>query len=230
MAEPSLSQASTPTPRGARARGNEAPTPLAAPSGVGNGTAVTRHRIEGVERTCTVPLMEGHLDAVIEARDEVSALIRAKQAERAALDDEIASLTTEVEGLNLYIRRHGVPVMTVSPDEAAQWREMTRTGAIITVLQEMKRPGSPKEISEWLRNTGREDDPADISRALNRLKEQHRVISQGRGLWAPSDTPGQDAEASTEPDPGDVEQDLSTGEQLSTNGQQPDVADFNFPG
>lgn len=165
--------------------------------------------------------MEGHLDTMIAARDEVSALIKTKQAERAALDAEIISLTTEMQGLNLYIRRHGVPVITVSPDEEARWRAMTRTDAIIKVLQEMSRPGSPKEISEWLHNTGRADDPADISRALNRLKEQHRVVSQGRGLWAPSDTPGQDAEASTEPDPGDVEHGLSDDEQLSPNGLQP---------
>lgn len=129
--------------------------------------------------------MEGHLEAVIAARDEVSALIKAKQAQRAALEAEILRLTTEAEGLNLYITRHGVQVITVPPEKMARWRAMPRTDAIIEALQEMNSPGSPKEISEWLRSTGREDDPADVSRALNRLKEQHRVESQGHGLWAP---------------------------------------------
>lgn len=56
----------------------------------------------------------------------------------------------------------------------------------------MNGPGSPKGISDHLRRMGRDDDPADVSRALNRLKDQNRVISQGRGLWAPPDTSGQD--------------------------------------
>jgi Fe2+ or Zn2+ uptake regulation protein len=129
--------------------------------------------------------MEGHLEAVIAARDEVSALLKAKHAQCVALEAEILALTTEVEGLNLYIARHGVPVSTVPPEKMARWRAMPRTDAIIEALQEMNSPGSPKEISEWLRSTGREDDPTDVSRALNRLKEQHRVESHGHGLWAP---------------------------------------------
>ena len=165
--------------------------------------------------------MYGHLDTMIAARDEVSALIKAKQAERAALDAEIISLTTEMQGLNLYIRRHGVPVITVSPDEEARWRAMTRTDAIIKVLQEMSRPGSPKEISEWLHNTGREDDPADISRALNRLKEQRRVESQGRGLWSPSEAPEQDDKEPSESGTWAAVHAVVTGEQLPENGQHP---------
>lgn len=143
--------------------------------------------------------MEGQLKAIIAALDEVFDLVKVKQAQRDALDAEIASLTTEMEGLNLYITRHGLHAGTAPPDEAVRWRVMPRTDAIIEVLHTMDAPGSPREISDRLRRMGRDDDPADVSRALNRLKERHRVVSQGRGLWAPSDTSGQDTPPDHEP-------------------------------
>lgn len=140
----------------------------------------------------SLPMEEDHLDAVIAARNEVSDLVKIKQEQRAALDAEIASLTTEMEGLNLYIARRGVQTAIAPLDEVARWREMPRTDAIVEALHTMDTPCSPKEISDHLRFMGRADDPAGVSRALNRLKERHRVISQGRGLWVPSDTSGQD--------------------------------------
>lgn len=143
--------------------------------------------------------MEGRLEGVIAARDEVSKIVQDRQerraaldAERAALDAEIASLTTEMEGLNLYIARHGVKVTTASPDEAVRWHGLPRTDAIVEALHTMNQPASPKEISDQLRRMGRKDDPADVSRALNRLKDQNRAVSPERGLWAPPDTSGQD--------------------------------------
>ncbi|MGH3599940.1 MAG: hypothetical protein ACRDRO_23495 [Pseudonocardiaceae bacterium] len=127
---------------------------------------------------------------MIAGRDELCELIKGKLAERTALDVEIKKLNSEREALDLYLIRHGVHMTIVSPDEAVLWRVMNRPKAVVAVLCARNAPGSPQEISEHLHRMGRADEPAQVSRALDRLKKQHRVRSAGRGLWAPVD-PGQ---------------------------------------
>lgn len=141
--------------------------------------------------------MEGHLDAVIAARAEVSALLEAKQEQRAALDaeladlaTEIADLATEVEVFSRYIARHNAAIVAAPSTEADRWRDMARTDAIMAALHTMNAPGSPSEISDHLRSMGRTDNPAEVSRALNRLKEQSRAMAVVRGLWAPVERTG----------------------------------------
>jgi hypothetical protein len=107
-------------------------------------------------------------------------------AERDRLNDLIADLTMEVDGLRKAIERHSGREL-LDP-RAEHWREMARTEAILAVLRKAEAEGeehglSPAQITKRLLRHGRDDQYNPVSAALAHLKDTGRAHTVGRGQW-----------------------------------------------
>lgn len=131
-----------------------------------------------------------------QAHEETAgALARALQerADRRAQEDaEIEALSIELNGLKLALARRGRGTTPAEKDEASipsvidqeRLRRVPRTRAILEIMANIGRPAGPAEIASHLQDGGREKDTAPIvSAALDHLKRQGNVVSEGRGSW-----------------------------------------------
>jgi hypothetical protein len=171
--------------------------------------------------------VDAHLTAVTAARDEARELVAVKLRRREELDAEISDLQAEVDGFNRYLARHGgedtsapSPAGASTPAEdrpVDRWREMKRTDAAVEALGVIGKPASPREIAGQLRRFGRSDDMRQVSRVLDRLKEQGRVRSAGWGQWLPAGPDAPDAQEESK-DVSEAEPRLPLPEPPSPNG------------
>jgi hypothetical protein len=115
------------------------------------------------------------------------------------LTERIPALRAEVQGLELAISRHtgqptGPALLVIEPKvfppkvsrESAdkEWGSLSRTQAILRMMEIADRPISPADLSNRLRDLGRRRDiPEYVSAALSHLKKQGVVESVGFAQW-----------------------------------------------
>ncbi len=119
------------------------------------------------------------------------ARLRLEQAEseHAELEARIARLHDEVRGLELALAHHGGGEIEVLTRKTG-WGRISRTKAILNLLQEVGRPMGPSEIAAQLRERGRvKENPRYISASLAYLKNNHVVRSVGNGKWQLMEVP-----------------------------------------
>ena len=104
---------------------------------------------------------------------------------------EVASLDTEIKGLELALARHNGGPTPVGPDpvEIRKWKKMARTDAITRIMEEKGEPMSPREITDALLSVGRTDQRNPVAAALQYLKREQRIHWIGRGQWIPGPHP-----------------------------------------
>lgn len=119
------------------------------------------------------------VEALKEALTAVVDEIEAMKKQQDEIVDRLAELQDEKRGLELAVARHG----GVQVARSSGWLRLTRTDAVIRVLRLDGNSLSPKEITDRLRSTGRDDRYPLISAALAYLKRQGVVVSAGYGLW-----------------------------------------------
>jgi hypothetical protein len=119
---------------------------------------------------------------------------RQRLAEAEAAAAEVPALKDEVRGLELAIaRRNGTPLALPdprpleSPDpstESEDWAAISRSEAILAMLEAEGKPMSPGDLSAALMAKGRDNDlPHYISSALNTLQKRQKVRRMGYGRW-----------------------------------------------
>ncbi len=104
------------------------------------------------------------------------------------VEAKLEALTAEIRGLEMALARHNgkrVAPKGPTPTEVREWRGMHRTDAIVRVLTEADKGMSPREITDVLLSVGRKDGRKLVSAAIQYLKGEGRVHSEGRGQWVP---------------------------------------------
>ena len=120
------------------------------------------------------------------ALEESLAAKEAAEVRHDEVEAEITSLGIEIKGLQLAVaRRSGEQPSenSVSPREAKRWRKHTRTDAIVAVLEKSEDPLGPADITDFLRNVGRDDLRHYVAASLGYLQKQRRVHRTGRAQW-----------------------------------------------
>jgi hypothetical protein len=103
----------------------------------------------------------------------------ARQLQAVAL--RIQELLEETRGLERALARHEGAAVPIPTD--MNWQGLTRTDAIMQILQAEAVALSPTEITNKLVERGRRDRPPVVSAALAHLKSRGRVESAGYGKW-----------------------------------------------
>lgn len=115
---------------------------------------------------------------VIRVDDLAEDLDRAK-SELAGLERRLARVSARVAGKRAEVRRLEEAI-------AAEHRgglPASRTDAIVAVLSRGAGPMSPSEVTEALRDAGRNDELRSVTATLAHLLKGHRVIRRGRGRY-----------------------------------------------
>ena len=120
------------------------------------------------------------------ALKEVATEIAEAEGEIAKQQERLSRLREEERGLQLFLARHrGDTVPSHGPATARNpWVAMSRTDAILRVMEATTEAMSPGDIARALTNQGRTGDTTkNVSGALSYLQKQDKVRSLGRGRW-----------------------------------------------
>ena len=119
------------------------------------------------------------------ALDDVRHELATAREQQQSLIAHIESLEAEAHGLELAVARHnghGAEAAVVR-SEVSNWRKMSRTDAILQILEESSQPLGPAEITAALHAQGRNDRRDPVAAALAYLKTKNRVHHVDYGKW-----------------------------------------------
>ena len=120
------------------------------------------------------------------ALEDVRQELASSQARLEKLSAYIESLKVEERGLELALSRHNGQLSEETPSvgDAAKWKGMARTDAILAVLTQAEEPMGPAEIARVLHDRGRDDPRDHVAAALAYLKRKGRVDHGDVGEWS----------------------------------------------
>jgi hypothetical protein len=115
----------------------------------------------------------------------------------AALEQDAKKIRIEIVGLKSYAKRQGltarpepgaevVPIsanIDLFPSTGPDLETMSRSDAVLSVMQAMPGPVDRNTVHEHLADAGRVDTIDDISLTLSGLKRSGRATKLGQGLW-----------------------------------------------
>lgn len=100
------------------------------------------------------------------------------------LTTRLNALGEERRGLQLALDRHNNGASVLMPEPTDQeWKALNRTDAVERVLREAERALSPSQITDQLKEKGRDDSDPYVSAALSYLAREKRVHRTGRAQW-----------------------------------------------
>jgi hypothetical protein len=121
------------------------------------------------------------IDAALAALNK---LVETKAEQVSELENEIAEIVDEIGALELIQQRLQGVVLNDPPD-AAKWRGMARSDAVLAVLNEYGGTMTNSSILAALRAKGRTKDTANyVAATLQHLKGYSAVSSPARGVWS----------------------------------------------
>jgi len=144
---------------------------------------------------------------LVEALHRAQAELERLRERHAQLQAELAETAQEGARLGAMVKslQDARAFFGVSPEEASPlepeessvvdeegWLSLGRGEAVERVLRESSVAMSPKEIVEYLRSKGRDDEAPVVSASLSHLARRNKVFSSQRGQWRhqePSDLP-----------------------------------------